>query len=58
VAAEYLKNEPALKTKLEQRRVTDTAFAKNGAAQLNFVFQNSRWYESAYMQYPVYRVTR
>ena len=58
IAADYLKNNPASKLKLEQRRATDTAFAKDGRAQLNFVYQNSRWYEPDYMRYPVYRVIK
>lgn len=56
IAADYLKNNPGLKDKLEQQRAIDTAFAKNGRAQLNFVYQNSPWYEPAHMRYPVYRV--
>ncbi len=56
IAAGYLKNNAELKAKLEQRKATDTAFAKNGRAQLNFIYQNSPWYEPAHNQYPVYRV--
>ena len=56
VAAEYLGNNPEAKAKLDQKRATDTSFAKNGGAQLNFVFQNSPWFEPAYLQYPVFRV--
>lgn len=58
IAAEYLKNSPELKEKLEQRRAADTAFAKDGGAQLNFVFQNSPYFEHSYMCYPVYRIIR
>ncbi|MBL7741395.1 MAG: M14 family metallopeptidase [Chitinophagaceae bacterium] len=58
IAADYLKNNTDLKTKLEQRRLTDTAFAKDGRAQLNFVYQHSLWFEPAYMRYPVYRVIK
>ncbi|HEX6191028.1 MAG TPA: M14 family metallopeptidase [Chitinophagaceae bacterium] len=57
IAAEYLKTNPALRTKLEEKRNSDTAFAKDGRAQLNFVYQQSQWYEPAHMRYPVYRVT-
>jgi len=56
IAADYLKSNPDLKNKLEQRRATDTAFAKNGRAQLNFVYENSPWIEPDYLRYPVYRV--
>lgn len=56
IAADYLKNNLELRTRLEQRRATDTAFAKDGRAQLNFVYQNSPWFEPAFMQYPIYRI--
>lgn len=58
IAADYLKKNPDLQQKLEQQRKSDTSFAKNGRAQLNFVYQNSPWFEPAYMEYPVYRVVR
>ena len=58
IAADYLKQQPALQKKLEQQRLSDTAFAKNGRAQLNFVYQNSPWYEPDHLRYPVYRVIR
>lgn len=56
IAADYLKKNPDIKTKLEQRRSADTSFAKNARAQLNFVYQQSAWYEPAHMRYPVFRV--
>jgi hypothetical protein len=58
VAAEYVKAHPDARTKLEQRRASDTAFAKSGGAQLNFVFQNSPYFEPDYLQYPVYRLLK
>lgn len=58
IAAEYLKNNPDAKAKLDQRRANDSAFSKNGRAQLDFVFQNSPFFEPAYLQYPVYRVIK
>lgn len=58
IAAKYLKNNPDVKAKLDQRRVSDSAFAKNGRVQLDFVFQNSPYFEPAYLQYPVYRVAK
>ena len=56
IAADYLKSNPDVRAKLEQRRATDTTFAKSAGAQLNFVYQNSKWYEPVHMTYPVYRV--
>ena len=55
-AEEFLKQNPVVKQKLEERRATDTAFAKSGSAQLNFVYQNSPYYEPMHLRYPVYRV--
>jgi hypothetical protein len=57
-AAQFLKDNPEVKTKLDQRRSTDSAFAKSGAAQLNFIFQASPYFEPAYLQYPVYRLLK
>ncbi len=56
IAADYVKNNPEVKLKLEQKKNTDTVFAKDGRAQLNFVYQHSPWFEPAYLRYPVYRV--
>ena len=55
-AAEYLKKNPALRKQLEDKKTTDTTFAKSASSQLYFVFQHSTYYEPAHMQYPVYRV--
>ena len=58
IAADYLKKNPGLKKKLEDKRNTDTAFAKDTRAQLNFVYQQSPWFEPSYMRYPVYRLMK
>ncbi len=55
-AEAFLKQNPAVQQKLEQRRATDTTFAKSGSAQLNFVYQHSPYYEPMHLRYPVYRV--
>lgn len=55
-AAQYLKENPDLKTKLDQRRASDSSFAKSARAQLDFVFKNSPWYEPDHNRYPVFRV--
>lgn len=55
-AAAYLETQPALKKQLQQRMATDSAFAKNGRAQLDFVYKNSPWYEPDHNRYPVFRV--
>jgi Zinc carboxypeptidase len=58
IAARFLKNNPDLQSKLDQRRATDTAFAKSAEAQLNFVYQNSPYFEPVYAKYPVYRILK
>jgi len=55
-AVQYMKDHPEVKAKLEEKKATDSVFAKNGRAQLNFVYQNSPYFEPDYMRYPVYRV--
>ncbi len=56
IAAGYLRDNKDLQVKLDQRKATDTVFAKDGRAQLNFVYQQSPWFEPVHMRYPVYRV--
>ncbi|WP_127126522.1 M14 family metallopeptidase [Pseudoflavitalea rhizosphaerae] len=55
-AADYLKEHPELRTRLNEKKAADTAFGKSAFAQLDFIFKNSPWYEPGHMQYPVYRV--
>lgn len=55
-AADYLQKHPDVKQRLEQRRQSDTLFAKSARAQLDFVFENTPYIEPDYLRYPVYRV--
>ncbi|NTS41153.1 M14 family metallopeptidase [Flavisolibacter sp. BT320] len=55
-AAKFLKENPGVKKQLEQKRTADSAFAKNAAAQLAFVYQMSPYYEPSHNLYPVYRL--
>ncbi len=56
VAGAYLKEHPELQDSLENRRKADPAFAGNGAAQLDYVYKHSVYFEPAYLRYPVYRL--
>ncbi|QEC69525.1 hypothetical protein FRZ67_20280 [Panacibacter ginsenosidivorans] len=56
VAADFLQQHPELRTQLEEKKRTDTAFAASSAAQLNFVYKNSPYYEPEHLRYPVYRL--
>jgi hypothetical protein len=58
IAAEYLKSNRELQVKLEEKRKTDSSFAASARDQLNFIYQNSPWFEPDYLRYPVYRVVR
>ncbi|HMO33403.1 MAG TPA: M14 family metallopeptidase [Lacibacter sp.] len=55
-AAAYLKDHPGLRRELEERKAADTTFAKNGRAQLQFIYQRSPYYEPDHLRYPVYRL--
>lgn len=55
LANEFLNNNPDLRAKLEQKKKEDNDFAKNPAAQLEWVHKNSIYYEKAHLQYPIYR---
>ena len=56
IAADLLKKNPELKKQLEEKRKSDPAFAADGAAQLDFVYKHSPYFEQSYLRYPVYRV--
>lgn len=56
LAADILKKDPELKKKLEEKRKNDADFAKDGHAQLDFVYKNSIYFEQEYMRYPVFRI--
>lgn len=55
-AAELLKSTPELRRMLKEKQQADTAFAKDGEAQLEFVYQHSPYYEPVHMRYPVYKL--
>lgn len=56
LAAELLANDPELKAKLEQRKREDADFAKSGAAQLDFVYRHSPYFEQTFNLYPIGRL--
>jgi len=55
-AAELLKKNPGLKQILEQEKEKNPELAKNAAAQLDFVYKNSDYYEKTYSRYPIARL--
>ncbi|MDB5124030.1 MAG: hypothetical protein JWP94_2159 [Mucilaginibacter sp.] len=56
VAADLLKKDPELKKKLEDEKQKDPKLAASAAAQLNFVYRNSPYFEKTYLRYPVGRL--
>lgn len=56
LAVEILKENPEIKKNLEDKIKSDMSFAKNPEAQLDFIYKNSKYYEKAHLQYPVYRL--
>lgn len=55
-AAELLKTNKALKTAFELKKASDAKFSEDGAAQLDWVYKNSEYYEGTVSQYPIYRI--
>jgi hypothetical protein len=55
-AAGLLKQDPALKQKLDDAKAKDPQLAGSAQAQLFFVYKNSPWFEKTYMRYPVGRI--
>ena len=55
-AAELLKKNPELQKMLDEKKKSDEAFAKNGDAQLKFVYQHSPYFEPEFMRYPVFKI--
>ncbi len=55
-AAKLLSSNPDLKLKLEEKKKADQEFAKNGAAQLFFVYQNCHHFENkTFNRLPVFK---
>jgi hypothetical protein len=57
-AAELLKKDPALKEKLEKKKSEDKKFGESAAAQLDFIYRNSSYFEKSYLRYPIFRIEK
>ncbi|MDB5025871.1 MAG: hypothetical protein JWP78_3626 [Mucilaginibacter sp.] len=55
-AAELLKKDPQLRKKLDDEKAKNPQLAGSAAAQLNFVYRNSPYFEKTYLRYPVGRL--
>jgi hypothetical protein len=47
---------PTFRDLLNQKMNTDKDFAESPEAQLDFIYKNSPYYESAHLKLPVYKV--
>ncbi|WP_374948975.1 M14 family zinc carboxypeptidase [Mucilaginibacter sp.] len=56
IAADLLKNDPALRKKLDDEKAANPALANSAAQQLNFVYRNSPYFEKTFMRYPIGRL--
>jgi len=56
VAAQLLKDNPDLRKKLDKEKSDNPKLANSAAAQLNFVYRNSPYFEKTYLRYPVGRL--
>jgi len=55
-AAELLRQNPALRQQLADKRAADKAFAEDGNAQLAFIYKQTPYFEKTVNRYPVYRL--
>lgn len=56
IALELLNNNDTLKSNFEKKKKQEPDFANNWFAQLDWLHKLSPYYESAHLQYPVFRV--
>ncbi len=55
-AAAVLKADSSLRTKVDAKKLADPKFAGDSGAILEYIYTNSRYYEPAHKQYPIYRI--
>ncbi len=58
IAANFIKSNPLVKQKLLEKKLSDSAFANNASAQLEFIYKHSPYYEAAHLRYPVFRLNQ
>lgn len=56
IALKLLQDNNLLNEAFQLKKSTDENFSNNWYAQLEYIYQNSKYYEDAHLQYPVYRV--
>ncbi|ALM06504.1 hypothetical protein SB49_00755 [Sediminicola sp. YIK13] len=58
IALEMLQENNSLNLEFQLKKEMEPDFAQNWYAQLDWLFVHSEYYESAHMQYPVYRILK
>lgn len=56
MALEFLNKNPEIKNLFDTKKATEPEFAANWFAQLNWIHQQSPYYEKSFLRYPVVRV--
>jgi len=56
IAEDFLAQNPSIEKEFLEKIKTDTAFANNAKAQLNFVYKKSPYYESAHLRLPIFKI--
>jgi hypothetical protein len=57
-AARLLRENPELKERLEEQKNQDSTFNQSPWMQLNFVYENSPYYEKTHNRYPIFRLNQ
>ncbi|TAE73325.1 MAG: hypothetical protein EAZ85_07360 [Bacteroidetes bacterium] len=55
-AEKLLAENKELKQKFEEKKKNDKKFAENPESQLDFLYQNSPYYEKSHLRYPIFRL--
>lgn len=55
-AAAYVGRHPEIKQLIEEKKKTDSTFAKSADAQLHFAYEHSIYAEPGYLRYPIFRI--
>ena len=58
VALEMIQNDSVLRHEFEAKKEMDLNFSNNWYAQLDWIFQRSKFLEDAYLTYPIYRIAK
>lgn len=53
-----LQEDQKLKAEFENKKAGDSQFAEDGAAQLDWIYRHSPYFEKSYLKYPVYRIKK